>query len=131
MKCRVCGKELEDDVTFCYYCGASLGDDSGQTTDEEGQEKWDGKMPKCAGEAQSPPKEERSSVGGAIKKVAIVLAVLSMIGSITIGVVYGKAVPGLGIGIAFGGIVVSVLGGLLVYGFGEIIALLTSIDNKL
>ncbi len=131
MKCRACGKEVEDDMTFCYYCGASLSDDSAQTADAEDVVKGVGKTLGGVDERKALPQEKASSVGDAIKKTAIILAVLSAIGAIIIGVVYGKAVPGLGVGIAFGGVVVSVIGGLLIYGFGEIISLLTSINNKL
>lgn len=47
MKCRNCGKEIDDGVEFCYFCGESFEDDVDNEKVESANEEMFVKCPEC------------------------------------------------------------------------------------
>ena len=78
-----------------------------------------------------------SNIGGKIKKLAIILCILGMIGSVIYGIVCFansnryENLTLYGILILVGGCLVSWIISFFVYGYGELIERAASIDNRL
>ena len=73
-----------------------------------------------------------SEISHLLKKFAIIILVVGLIGSIALGMRYvSKDLSDLGIIVMFVGGFISVLSGLILYGFGHLIARVDSIDEKL
>jgi hypothetical protein len=128
IKCPGCGKEIENDVDFCYYCGASIGSNEDEfSVANDNQVVIEKQM---ITEATNNEQEADYSVSTGltvaelIKIISLVVLALSIIGSFIIWVKLGVAV-----GIAC--LIISVLNSLLAYGVGEIICVLHEISSKL
>lgn len=130
MKCPNCGKKLEEDVEFCYFCGSELSENA-----EESIIRGENSNVKANAEVYIEETEEAyedenkasyavdSAVGKAIKALSVIFIILGVIGSL---IIMGESfATGLAV------LLVSLLTGLLAYGIGEIVALLTSINHKL
>ena len=52
MICRECGKEIEDDVTFCYFCGAECSNNVEMNKNELVDEETIIKCPICQGQLE-------------------------------------------------------------------------------
>ena len=122
IKCPKCGKEIEEDAEFCYYCGEELTlyenkpyNNTANTTNNVSYK---------SETKQESSSAEESSVAGIIKVVSMIILVLSVIGSF---VIWKEAGAPLGIA----SLLVSVLTSLLAYGVGEIISVLHEISSKL
>lgn len=131
MKCPSCGKELEKDVDFCYFCGDELPENAEaiDSQDKKSNEKGeiDIQFEEAAEEVNEYENEVsyavESKVGKAIKVLSVIFIILGVIGSL---IIMGESfVTGLAV------LLVSVLTGLFAYGIGEIVALLTSINHKI
>lgn len=134
MKCTNCGKELEDGLEFCYFCGTSFDDenineqviDSTKVADKTEIKKEIPKKETLEVETLYNTESiyaEDSTIGKVIKVLSIIILVLSVIGSF---VIISESFP---VGMAI--LLVSILTSLLAYGIGEIICLLTSINYHL
>ena len=131
MICPSCGNKLENDVDFCYFCGSELHgiSDNSHVPSEESNEKYYEPIYTETPAEESLENEEvvsyaiGSGVGKAIKVLSVIVIILSVIGSL---VIMGESfVTGMAV------LLVSILTGLLAYGIGEIVSLLTSINHKL
>ena len=136
MKCTNCGKELEDGLEFCYFCGTSFGDDEENTKEQENDNtdlvNEPERQKEFSKKEQTEPETlyntesiyaEDSTIGKAIKVLSIIILVLSVLGS------FIMMSESFAIGLAV--LLVSVLTSLLAYGIGEIVCLLTSINYHL
>ena len=138
MKCQNCGKEIDEGVDFCYFCGSAFNDDGNDNMDNLQNEEIESECKTTHMNTQEAKIEietsydddkdaiiyaTSSSVGKAIKVLSIIVLVLSAIGSF---VIMGETFA---IGVA--ALLISILTSLLSYGIGEIVCLLTSINHKL
>lgn len=130
VKCPKCGKQIEDDVEFCYHCGADFGEEE---ITEEVREKFTTNVSNDKNAVLSDDYVENggnyvddgsSTVGKMIKVLAIIVLVLSVIGSF---VIMGQ----LGAPIGIASLIISVLTSLLAYGIGEIVCVLREINAKI
>ena len=130
IKCPQCGMPVEDDVDFCYHCGEIL-----KETPEESSEDTNTDMKNENEISDSVDKEHRSdeenhmddsssTVGGLIKVLAIIVLILSVIGSFVL-------MDSMGVAIGVISLIISVLTSLLAYGIGEIVCILKEINSKL
>ena len=110
-------KEMLVNELFGHEAGALIKDKQSFSS-EPGGRLWTGSGDDTEEELPS------SGVGSAIKVVAIIVLVLTIIGSFVIMGIYGVA-----IGVA--SLISCLLFGLLAYGIGEICTLLTRIEHKL
>ncbi len=138
MKCTHCGKIIEDGSDFCYYCGTVFNDEkmSKVIVEEMGAEqpqrrsKEDDRSAskpypqKQIADSQPKSKESSSGVGKAIEVVSVIIMIIGFISSIVFMCMVSVPV---GLGTMIG----SLLFGLMSFGFGRIICLLTSINAKL
>ena len=138
MKCTGCGKIIEDGSDFCYYCGEVFNDEklNKQIKEEPLVEMppQKGREPdgvknrtnpqKPAVSPQPKPEKSNSGVGKAIEVVSVIVMIIGFIASIVL--MCTVSVP-VGLGTMIG----SLLFGLMSFGFGRVICLLTSINAKL
>ncbi|MBD5095984.1 MAG: zinc ribbon domain-containing protein [Lachnospiraceae bacterium] len=133
IKCPKCGKEIEDDMDFCYHCGKVINGNAEifkeNIKNDEGNQKSTTTNAHVLNEdyienGGNYVDEGSSIVGKMIKTLSIVVLVLSVIGSF---VIMGE----LGAPIGIASLIVSVLTSLLAYGIGEIICVLREINTKI
>ena len=130
MKCPNCGKKLEEDVEFCYFCGSELSENAVESIIRGENSNVKANAEVYIEETEEAYEDENkasyaadSAVGKAIKALSVIFIILGVIGSL---IIMGESfVTGLAV------LLVSLLTGLLAYGIGEIVALLTSINHKL
>lgn len=121
--CPKCGKNLSDDETIngkCYGCGATfakIAPDNFQNMRYQ--------------DLQSKQQiSNKSSVGEAIKIIGKLIAIVGIIASVFCAASIGEY-GGNGLIIFILGAIVSIVSAIFIYGFGEIICLLQSINQKL
>lgn len=138
MKCKQCGKTVEDGSDFCYYCGAVFNDEkmSKVIVEEMSEEQLQRKTVNKVGTedrrstqkqnvAPEPNQEKPTSgVGKAIEVISVIVMIIGFIAAIVL--MCTVSVPA-GLGIVIG----TLLLGLMSFGFGRIICLLTSINAKI
>ena len=139
MKCPSCGKIIEDDSTFCYWCGETFSEPAVPDTAAEKRESGPSKekrtparqnaiKPEMNRTASLPDKsfERKTSVSGIlIEIVSLLLLCCGTIGGIVVALSRGQTAIGLGV------LAGSLIIGLFGFGFGRIICLLTSINAKI
>jgi len=135
MKCKNCGKQIEDDIEFCYYCGEPLSENDDDEAILEQEKKIVNskelvkktnskiKLEEVEEVSEELSSEVGSTIGSAIKIISMIVMILACIGSFIMmeeSVVLGITV-----------LLLSLLVGLLSYGIGEIVCLLTAIKYKI
>lgn len=153
MLCKKCGKEIEEGTAFCPYCGQDQSKDVSLEVREplisaEDKEKFKESV-KDAGEKVSAAYKDSdklfSNIGDKMCHIAKIMfwigAVFSIIGGLTmilggfgyIRYSFGAFIAALigGVLAAAVGILVSWLGSLSMYAFGELVRRTQSIDEKL
>ena len=137
MKCPSCGKIVEDGSEFCYWCGESFDEAAVPNVAAEKRE------PSPSKEKRTPMRqnaikpernrtvapegsnESKTSVSGILIEV---FSLLLMIGGMIAGIVMVcNNQSTFGVALLLG----SLMLGLMGYGFGRIVCLLTSIDAKM
>ena len=133
IKCPKCGKEIEDDMDFCYHCGEVFNVGNEELNESIGREEVNPKSLETKSQVLSENHVENggnyiddgsSIIGKIIKTLSIIVLVLSAIGSF---VIMGE----LGVPVGIVTLIISVLTSLLVYGIGEIICVLREINSKI
>lgn len=132
IKCPKCGKEIEDDMDFCYHCGEVINGSAEvfkENIKNEGNQKSSTTNARVLSEDYvendgNHVDDGSSTVGKIIKTLSIIVLVLSVIGSF---VIMGE----LGAPIGIASLIVSVLDSLLAYGIGEIVCILKEINSKI
>lgn len=133
IKCPKCGKEIEEDMDFCYHCGEVINAGNEELNESVGREEVNPKSIETKTQVLSENYVENggnyvddgsSTIGKIIKTLSIIVLVLSVIGSF---VIMGE----LGAPVGIATLIISVLTSLLAYGIGEIICVLREINSKI
>lgn len=133
IKCPKCGKEVEEDMDFCYHCGEVINGSAEVFKENVSREDNNQKSVDLKSSVLSKDYVENggnyvddgsSTVGKIIKILSIIVLVLSVIGSF---VIMGQ----LGAPIGIASLIMSVLTSLLAYGIGEIVCVLREINSKI
>lgn len=138
MKCTHCGQIIEDGSDFCYYCGTVFNDEKmskviveeKKVEQPQRQSKGDDRpaskaSPQKQIAATQPDMEKSSSgVGKAIEIISVIVMIIGFISSIVL-------MCTVSVSIGLGTMIGSLLFGLMSFGFGRIICLLTSINAKI
>lgn len=137
MKCISCGKLIEEDVEFCYFCGNTISDNvTKDNKDNINNEKMDNIMEKKQHTFETNDFEKESDYIDSVSKyaissiVGIIIKILSII-VLVFGVIGAFVIMEDSDEIGMAVLVVSILTGVLTYGIGEIVCLLTSINHKI
>lgn len=139
MKCNVCGKIIEDGSDFCYFCGTvfnenaiehdskeinqineKLGISDAKVIAKPSQNKRDNEkeVPK------QTAKRGKSFTGIVIEILSIIILIVGFVGAC---ILMDKVGAGIGLAIMVG----VLLFGLMCFGFGKVICLLTEINSKI
>lgn len=138
MKCTQCGKTIEDGSDFCYYCGAVFNNEKmskvivEETSEEQPQRKAEKKIgteDRRSSQKQDVtpkpnPEKSTSGVGKAIEVISVIVMIIGFIASIVL--MSTVSVP-----VGLGSVIGTLLLGLMTFGFGRIICLLTAINAKI
>ncbi len=151
MKCSTCGKTIEDGSDFCYYCGAVFNEKAvpvvaeqfdnvnqvseindvpnvqkRQKTSESNKEAVSNRLQsnRSIADKETDQRKQTSVAGRLIQVLSIIVLILGFIASC---IMIDKIGTEIGLAMMAG----ELLFGLMCFGFGKIICLLTSINSKM